>query len=252
MNCSNCGSSLVGSESVCPYCGKPLDFNANVRVNDNNDNISTSQSMTQVQSQDAKQSSLQENQQQVTQSNIQSMNNKKSNNKNTLLIVAFVVIIILLAICVYLFISRNNNVTGEKNQVQSSQSEDTDNSIDTLTCTRQNSVLDASYEFKFANDKFENFAFIYTLKNMDESIMTETEANDFILYALMYLDLTKYKDDTGVIFSANESDVQIKVEFEVEISKASKNLKSDLLVDYENKGIEEIKTQFTNDGFVCN
>lgn len=274
MNCSNCGSSLAGSESVCPYCGKPTGFNSNTQINNTNDvnigggGIPTPHPVTQTQNQNTEQASSQKIQQPLTQNNNQNMNNKKSNNKNTLLIIAVVVIIALLAMCAYLLLSRNNSVAGVNNNVnkqsQNNSTEDNtetnkdneddsekDNSTTKITCIRQNNVLDAKYELGFVNDKLENFALIYTLKNIEESIMTEAEAKDFLAYAFMYLDLTEYKDDEGVIFSADESDTQIAVNFKVEVSKASEALKSDLLANYENKSIEDIKTQITNDGFVC-
>ena len=32
MNCGNCGNPLVGTETVCPFCGKPTNF-GNIQTN---------------------------------------------------------------------------------------------------------------------------------------------------------------------------------------------------------------------------
>lgn len=239
MKCNNCGAQLNGTETVCPYCGKSPGFEM---VQNANNSLSNSESSLVQNQQDGK---------------VQDKINRKANNnskvkKNILLIVAGIIIIALITLCIYLFVAKNNqglfnNDINEENSNTSNINENTT----LLSCTRKNNVLDAQYKLNFINDELKNYSLLYSLYNLDESNMTSEEAEDFISYAFLYPTLAQYKEENGVSLNIKELDNKIEVDFNVNLTEASENVMSELLKDFNNKGLDDIKAKITSDGYIC-
>lgn len=239
MNCNNCGAQLNGTETVCPYCGKSPGFEM---VQNANNSLSNSESSLVQNQQDGK---------------VQDKINRKANNnskvkKNILLVVAGIIIIALITLCIYLFVAKNNQglVNNDINEENSNTNNINENST-LLSCTRKNNVLDAQYKLNFINDELKNYSLLYSLYNLDESNMTSEEAEDFISYAFLYPTLAQYKEENGVSLNIKELDNKIEVDFNLNLTEVSENVMSELLKDFNNKGLDDIKAIITSDGYIC-
>ena len=281
MNCGNCGNPLVGTETVCPFCGKPTNF-GNIQTNQAavaapvthnpapvaqptqpvvdpvqtavvqpvQNNVETTQT-TVAQSTQNNNGAIAQPQIVQTETGIE---NKKTKKNNLLIIILIVVVVLLVVACLYLLLGKKGTAPApvQNNQVQ--ENNETNNpTTKTLECIWDRKFIDITYKLSYENDTLNKYIMSYTLNSIsNEAELTTDEENDYIIFALITESLESYKNFDGVTFNKNESTDKLDVSFELSVKDVTDSeIIQSFLSDYKDKKIDEAKDIISGDGFIC-